>query len=171
MTEEIIFVSLANTGVFEVYSVWDNESLNEAYNKFNKVLDAIGCPDTDIELQVAESENGINDRNVDSLSEFYEIQEETGEDLKTIVKLYDYYNNCEDVRKILIDGLYSIQEGEGFNAELDAFIGLCDDWGTFSEVPEQLKGYIDYKKYYQDWGYNGGTTIEIDYNTFMFINY
>lgn len=171
MTEEIIFVSLANTGVFEVYSVWDKESLDEAYNKFNKVLDAIGCPDTDIELQVAESKNGINDRNVDSLSEFYEIQEETGEDLKTIVKLYDYYNNCEDVRKILIDGLYSIQEGEGFNAELDAFIGLCDDWGTFSEVPEQLKGYIDYKKYYQDWVYNGGTTIEIDYNTFMFINY
>lgn len=168
-TQEIILVSLANTGVFKSFEVASKEDVQEAYNEFNSLLDKIGLGDTDIETQAGFCSDGLGDNNIYKLYDYYEISEDTGADLGSIIALDNYYNNLDDVRKILNDGLFSIYEGEGFNPELDAFIEMCEDWGIFSEVPEQLKGYIDYEKYYQDWGFNGGTTIELSYNKFMFI--
>lgn len=73
---EIIFVSLANTGLFETYPISSMEEIEIAYDDFGKKLHEIGYDDTDIELQVSKSNIGINDNNVDFIEDFYRLKEE-----------------------------------------------------------------------------------------------
>lgn len=169
-TESIIFVSLANTMIFETYEINDLESLELAYEQFNKVLEAHGYADTDIELQVAESETGLNDYVVDYLYNLYKIQEEHEEEIDVIIALFKYYRNTADIRKILSDRCYSIQSGRGHNTKIDAFDEyLREVGGIFDRVPDDLHSYIDVESIYIDYKCGGMTTLELEDDVYIFV--
>lgn len=173
-TENIIFVSLANTMLFETYEVFDGDSLKEAYVEFNKVLDKHGYHDTDIELQVAESETGLNDYVVDYLADLYQIQEDNRhnypEDIRVLIELFKYYRNLQDVESALQNRCYYIYHGRGVNPKIDAFDEyLRDVGGIFDRVPEDLHSYIDVESIYIDYKSDGMVTLELDDNEYMFL--
>ena len=141
------------------------------------VLDEHNLSGTDIEIQVMESENGLNDKNCNYLKDFYIIQDEQLEqgnkvELEIIIALFDNYGNLDDIRNILNDNIYYIYKGEGFNPELDAFLYYCDEIEEIEyRMPYELRNYFDYKSYYRDCGFNGMTTIELKDNYYMFVFY
>lgn len=167
--ERFIIVSLANTGLYKDYTVSSIKDILEAYADFESILEARGLGDTDTERQMLE---GVcNDRTIDQLEQLLELIEQYNEELEFIHSLLEYYSNIEDVRNILESGCYSVYEGD---SQLDAFIGYCEDLGTFSQVPESLQAYIDYEKYMRDCMYNGMTVIEVtkpQYRRYIFISY
>lgn len=173
-SEQIIFVSLANTMLFKTYEVWDTDSLNEAYDSFNEVLDKYGYHDTDIELQVAESITGLNDRTVDYLADMYQLQDDLhpnyNAELSHIIAMFNYYNNLEDVRRVIENGSYYVYTGQGCNTKLDAFQDyIIDCGGIYDRIPEDLHSYIDIESIYIDYKCGGMVTLELDDSKYMFI--
>lgn len=169
-THEIIFVSLADTGIFKSYEISSNEDLKEAYNQFEEYCNKFGYIDQDIELQVNAS-TCINDSNVNYLSDYFDMVEFYEVDINLIVDLHNYYTNIEDVKHILNNGLYSVYEGSGFNPSLDAFYEYVEDMGILNNIPENLRSYFDYEKYLQDLQYEGLTVIEGSGNNIYFVSY
>ena len=103
-------------------------------------------------------------------SELLELIEVHQIEVNDIIALSSIYEEV-DIISIVENGCYYKYEGEGLDPELDAFINYCDDTGAFEEVPENLRYYIDYEKYYRDMKFNGMTVIEIDYSTYMYVFY
>ena len=99
--------------------------------------------------------NTVLSKELLELSEVHQI------DVEDIIALSDVFNEI-DVIKIVEDSCYYKYTGEDLDPELDAFICYCDDIGAFEEVPENLRYYIDYEKYYRDMKLSGMTVIEID---------
>ena len=103
-------------------------------------------------------------------SELLELIEVHQIEVNDIIALSSIYEEV-DIISIVENGRYAKYTGEGLNAEIDAFISYCDDIGAFDQVPENLRYYIDYEKYYRDMQFNGMTVIEIDYSTYMYVFY
>ena len=103
-------------------------------------------------------------------SELLELIEVHQIEVNDIIALSSIYDEV-DIISIVENGCYYKYVGEGLDPELDAFICYCDDIGAFEEVPENLRYYIDYEKYYRDMKFNGMTVIEIDYSTYMYVFY
>lgn len=101
------------------------------------------------------------------LLELIEVHQVEVNDIIALSSIYDEV----DIISIVENGCYYKYYGEGLDPELDAFINYCDDIGAFEEVPENLRYYIDYEKYYRDMKFNGMTVIEIDYSTYMYVFY
>ena len=164
INENIILVSLANTGIFKDYVITSREDLDNAYTDFNNILESIGLADTDIERQVAD---GVcNDRTVDQLEDMIRLSEEHRLELDIIHELLEYYNNIDDIERILDNGAYYIYD----EPEDDAFISYCEDLDILGNCPEFYKAYFDYDKLKRDMSYSGMTILG-DYNRTIFINY
>ena len=108
--------------------------------------------------------NTVLSKELLELSEVHQI------DVEDIIALSDVFNEI-DVIKIVEDSCYYKYTGEDLDPELDAFICYCDDIGAFEEVPENLRYYIDYEKYYRDMKFSGMTVIEVNYTTFIYVFY
>lgn len=103
-------------------------------------------------------------------SELLELIEVHQVEINDIIALSSIYEEV-DIISIVENGCYYKYYGEGLDPELDAFINYCDDIGAFEEVPENLRYYIDYEKYYRDMKFSGMTVIEVDYSTYMYVFY
>ena len=102
--------------------------------------------------------------------ELLELVEVHQIEVNDIIALSSIYQEV-DIISIVENGCYYKYEGGGLDPELDAFINYCDDVGAFEEVPENLRYYIDYEKYYRDMKFSGMTVIEVDYSTYMYVFY
>ena len=101
------------------------------------------------------------------LLELVEVYQVEAEDIIALSSVFDEI----DIISIVKNGCYYKYFGEGLDPDIDAFISYCDDIGAFDQVPENLRYYIDYEKYYRDMRFNGMTVIEVNYSTYMYVFY
>ena len=72
-----------------------------------------------------------------------------------------------------VDASGSIEDAQDsyqgtFESEEDWAESFLDDTGILKEVPESLRGYIDYEKYVRDAGYNGTSFVRHEGKVWVF---
>ena len=93
--------------------------------------------------------------------------------------LWDWLALDDDDRELLAVYRSDVDQAGTIDQARDAFMGTFDseeDWaeryledtGLLKEVPESLRGYIDYEKYVRDAGYNGMSFVRHDGKVWVF---
>ncbi len=144
--EKLCLVNLSNMD-YKYIEVSSSEDYINELNDFNIF-------DTDVEVQYMDG--ALRGRATDNILDILKISEEYKVNIGEVGAIFNYFNNIEDTKNIIENHYMIINDINKKNA----FIEYLEELDFFSNIPDNIIGYLDYKKLMRDYEIEGLNIIE-----------
>ena len=158
--QTIYIMSLEETMDGKYYEVATGADFEEAEKAFLEYAELKNYSD---DLEVQYIDGCLSGRATDYIKEMLELAEEMEESIEIVGEIFNSICNIEETRRCLEDKNYSIYSNTlngHYQTKDDIFESYIDDIDFLSNVPENIKSYIDYSRIRRDFEIEGMEIIE-----------